>query len=373
MDGLSSASAVFAVVSVAVQLAETIHKLVDFWKAVEDAPDNIASIFRELGLLSKILTQSHELAQLHSFSDIFDEALKDCCSKILKLHSKVEDTRRNLNSSKLRKRKWAAWKIVLQKPEIDSLQKSISEAKTNILHIQVNSLLARPTSVSNVYQIFQESSYSSTQIFGRMQITEQQLAKILAGKQTPSKPLAGDIDEKLIQFQPDTVGQQPAPLNFGKQDDQSPPGYADIPQVARCSRKRSVYGNKGRKVASPFSNIWNVSQGVREQIFHSLGTRENLEAESQLIVYPSKWLAKIGINYGVKLSVLASRGWQYSFQPFRAVPENALIFDFCRKGNLDGIRTLLSRGDASPYDRDPLGRTPLWSGPRFDRTVLLDH
>lgn len=141
MDGLSSASAVFAVVSVAVQLAETIHKLVDFWKAVEDAPDNIASIFRELGLLSKILTQSHESAQLHSSSDILDEALKDCCSKILKLHSKVENTRRNLNSSKLRKRKWAAWKIVLQKSEIDSLQKSISEARANIMHIQVNSIL----------------------------------------------------------------------------------------------------------------------------------------------------------------------------------------------------------------------------------------
>ena len=141
MDGLSSASAVFAVVSVAVQLAETIHKLVDFWKAVEDAPDHVASIFGELELLSKILTQSHELAQIHSFSDIFDEALRDCYSKILKLHSKVENTRKNLNSSKLRKRKWAAWKIVLQKSEIDSLQKSISEAKTNILHIQVNSLL----------------------------------------------------------------------------------------------------------------------------------------------------------------------------------------------------------------------------------------
>lgn len=141
MDGLSSASAVFAVVSVAIQLAETIHKLVEFWKAVEDAPDNVAGIFRELGLLSKILTQSHELAQRHSFSDTFDEALKDCHSKIIRLYSKIHDTRSDFKSSRLRRRKWAAWKIVMNKTEIDSLQKSISEAKSTILLVQLNSLL----------------------------------------------------------------------------------------------------------------------------------------------------------------------------------------------------------------------------------------
>ncbi|TGO24656.1 hypothetical protein BPAE_0098g00220 [Botrytis paeoniae] len=360
MDGLSSASAVFAVVSIAVQLAETIHKLVDFWKAVEDAPDNIASIFRELELLSKILTQSHELAQLHSFSDIFDEALKDCCSKILKLHSKVEDTRRNLSSSKLRKRKWAAWKIVLQKSEIDSLQKSISEAKTNILHIQVNSLLARPPTISNVYQFFQQSSQLNTSIPERMQITEQQLAKILAEKQNPLTLSAGCLDENLVHFRPDIAGKQLTLLDNGEKHDKLPSEYADIPRAVIESRKRSVYGSKGRKVTSPFSNIWTVSRRVQEQIVHSSGTRDSVEAESQLILYPSKWLTKFGMAYGVKLSVLASRGWQYSFQPFRAVPESALIFEFCRRGNLDGIRTLLSRGDASPYDRDPSGRTPLW-------------
>ncbi|TEY73283.1 hypothetical protein BOTCAL_0080g00110 [Botryotinia calthae] len=178
MDGLSSASAVFAVVSIAVQLAETIHKLVEFWKAVEDAPDNVASIFQELGLLSKILTQSHELAQLHSFSDIFDEALADCCSKILKLHSKVENTRQNLNSPILRKRKWAAWKIVL----------------------------ARPPSISNVYQTFQQSSQLSNQISERIRITEQQPAKILTEKRNPLSLSTGCLDEKLAHFRPDSKG-----------------------------------------------------------------------------------------------------------------------------------------------------------------------
>ncbi|KAK8905073.1 hypothetical protein QC760_006274 [Botrytis cinerea] len=363
MDGLSSASAVFAVVSVAVQLAETIHKLVEFWKAVEDAPDNVASIFQELGLLSKILTQSHELAQIHSFSDIFDEALRDCYSKILKLHSKVENTRKNLNSSKLRKRKWAAWKIVLQKAEIDSLQKSISEAKTNILHIQVNSLLARPPSISNVCQTFQQSSQSINQISERMQITEQQLAKILTEKRNPLNLSTGCLDEKLAHFRPDSKGQRFARQDDDNQCNQPPLDSAVVvsPKPREIgSRKRSVYLCKKRQITGPFSNFWSLSIEITEEVVHASGVKETVEAGSQLIMYPSKWLAKLGVGYGIELSVIASRGWRYSFQPFRAVPESSLIFQFCREGNLGGVRTLLSRGDASPHDRDPLGRTPLW-------------
>ncbi|PMD64603.1 uncharacterized protein K444DRAFT_625850 [Hyaloscypha bicolor E] len=46
--------------------------------------------------------------------------------------------------------------------------------------------------------------------------------------------------------------------------------------------------------------------------------------------------------------------------PFRAVDENALIFEFCRGGNLDGVRSLFKRNEGSPWDRDPKGQTPLF-------------
>ena len=232
---------------------------------------------------------------------------------------------------------------------------------------------ARPPSISNVYQIYQQNSQSSTQISERMQITEQQLANILTEKQNPLSLSAGCLDEKLAHLSPDIAGKQLALLENGEKHEQSQPGYANIPRVAVGSRKLSVYRSKGRKVTNPFSNIWSVSQRIQEQIVHSSGTRDRVEAESQIIVYPSKWLVNIGMAYGVKLSVLASRGWQYSFQPFRAVPESALIFEFCRTGNLDGVRTLLSRGDASPYDRDPSGKTPLWVRlPMLIRSIIIN-
>jgi len=77
-------------------------------------------------------------------------------------------------------------------------------------------------------------------------------------------------------------------------------------------------------------------------------------------LYPPKILSIFGVSYGVDVAAICTAGWKYSLQIFRAVPENALIFEFCREGNLAAVRTLLSTGNASPWDRDPEGRTPLY-------------
>ncbi|KAI9649747.1 hypothetical protein NHQ30_002328 [Ciborinia camelliae] len=194
-----------------------------------------------------------------------------------------------------------------------------------------------------------------------MQITEQELAKGLAEKQNLLSS-TGYPYGKLVPFHPETARQRIIQQDHIQLCDETPLPYANSLHNREIgSRKRHIINrNRGRQISVPFSKIWTVSQEIREQVVHASGVKETVEEESQLIMYPSKWLARLGIVYGVKLSILASRGWQYSFQPFRAVPESSLIFEFCREGNLSGVRTLLSRGDSSPYDRDPLGRTPLW-------------
>jgi hypothetical protein len=40
-------------------------------------------------------------------------------------------------------------------------------------------------------------------------------------------------------------------------------------------------------------------------------------------------------------------------------PDAALIFDFCQSGNIDGVRTLFSKGLASVRDVNSEGATPL--------------
>ena len=41
------------------------------------------------------------------------------------------------------------------------------------------------------------------------------------------------------------------------------------------------------------------------------------------------------------------------------MPDNSLIFEFCREGNLNGVRQLISRGQGSVRDINSFRETPL--------------
>lgn len=108
--------------------------------------------------------------------------------------------------------------------------------------------------------------------------------------------------------------------------------------------------------------ILRVSAEFRTSIVRSTkdsAVTEKLEADATLVVYPKAASRFLGITCGLMISTKATSGWQYSLQPFRAVEETALVFEFCREGNLEGLRCLFKRNEASPWDRDPQGQTPL--------------
>ena len=85
------------------------------------------------------------------------------------------------------------------------------------------------------------------------------------------------------------------------------------------------------------------------------------EHETLYTVYPAGWLIRLGIRYGLHLKFLSSstQGWKSTLKHFCPVPDDALIFEFCRQGNTEAVRALLSRGDASVRDTDSRGYTPL--------------
>ena len=86
------------------------------------------------------------------------------------------------------------------------------------------------------------------------------------------------------------------------------------------------------------------------------------EKSRTLVFYPARWLLTLGINYSLYMQIRESsvKGWMYTLAVNRAVPDDALIFDFATQGNLSAIRSLMSRGLASVRDVDSYGRTALW-------------
>ena len=92
---------------------------------------------------------------------------------------------------------------------------------------------------------------------------------------------------------------------------------------------------------------------------------DQCERESTYTIYSAPWLAWLGIRCGLRLGFQSSpiQGWKNTLNTFRPVPDDALIFEFCKDGNVPAVRTLLSGGQASVRDTDSRGYTPLHVSP----------
>jgi len=86
-----------------------------------------------------------------------------------------------------------------------------------------------------------------------------------------------------------------------------------------------------------------------------------LEVITSFIFYPASWLSRFGLGYGTEanLNYSVESGWKFNFAPVRAVSENALIFELCRRGETQAVELMLARGDASVKDTSPKGWSPL--------------
>lgn len=84
------------------------------------------------------------------------------------------------------------------------------------------------------------------------------------------------------------------------------------------------------------------------------------EVITTLIFHPAAWFMRMGFRYGLEASFSPSlHGFRFDFKTARAVPDDSLIFELCERGDLIGVRRLMERGDASVYDRNSKGWTPL--------------
>lgn len=46
----------------------------------------------------------------------------------------------------------------------------------------------------------------------------------------------------------------------------------------------------------------------------------------------------------------AEQGWDLYFRTYNVRSDNSPIFEFCREGDLEGVKELISNGEASPLD-----------------------
>jgi hypothetical protein len=101
------------------------------------------------------------------------------------------------------------------------------------------------------------------------------------------------------------------------------------------------------------------------QKYGELRCQEIRTTHSKAVLHPPQWLQQCGLNRGLFMRLsLSSWGLDSSLKSYRAVPDDAPVFGFCREGNIKAVQVLFDRGLASPWDTDSRGFTPLFVSPR---------
>jgi len=136
MDGLSAASGVLAVVSLAVELPTAIQGLVDLCKSIKDAPDDVQRLVDEINTLAETLGLVYQQQRLPEFEQIVNKALQQCYVEILRLRKLLNDLAQQLDSPSSRKRGLGRWKTAMKKPLIDAMRSSIETVKLTLKIVQ---------------------------------------------------------------------------------------------------------------------------------------------------------------------------------------------------------------------------------------------
>jgi hypothetical protein len=106
------------------------------------------------------------------------------------------------------------------------------------------------------------------------------------------------------------------------------------------------------------SRIKTALRNSREPYDNDCNGRE--EREISVSIRPTDWILRMGLGQEFRLDFSQScHDWKQTIQTFQPVADDSTIFQYCKTGDVDGIRLLLSTGQASVRDIDSLGQTPL--------------
>lgn len=143
---------------------------------------------------------------------------------------------------------------------------------------------------------------------------------------------------------------------------QPPPGSTGssaelIQSMRRGNQSRICYRTSATGFL--FGTVWLRTTSVQLDSHRSKNGRK-IDVVSSFTFFPSYWLTAAGINYGLEANMFTtSTGWQFNFNPIRAVPDDAPIFSAARSGNISAVRFLLAEGKASVRDTNSKGWNPL--------------
>ena len=136
MDGVSGA---FAVVSLAIQLFETVQETSRFVKEIKNAPSEVVKLAESLQQLGSTLRYVRQLLEqqvlvlrLPGSPAFILDALRNCEAKIKPLDEITRQMKEAPDGDNRAKRLWTSFRLVIKKEQIQELAIQLREAKSDL-------------------------------------------------------------------------------------------------------------------------------------------------------------------------------------------------------------------------------------------------
>ncbi|KAH7403865.1 hypothetical protein BKA64DRAFT_722511 [Cadophora sp. MPI-SDFR-AT-0126] len=393
MEVLSGVSSTFAVVSLAIELGGKIKKLCNFWSSIKEAPKEIRSISRDLNIISDVLDDIRQdtdsaRPQLRALSASL-AALEQCSDSLETLQEYVDELAPGLVHGKRRVRKWAAFQAAWKEEKLTRFQAVLRDMKLTLI-------LARQNSTNRTTLAYQDSSQQNLTFIaqGMGLLLEEQASRTVTTKSSASI----DMDEHLMALQNESqrlsssISNPIARFGFEKTIESAISQFSNNLDVSKGQRHRChpLLNTESQRIqaAAPTENTERstcskstyrysnnsifgtifVSSTTTESVFTSIHEAEPdqhhsdeiFKIETSFTAHPSQWLQLCGINHGIRIALSKTlQGVDCRLRTYRAVSDDAPIFELCRLGKSNEIRHLFDKKLASPWDTNSKGQTPL--------------
>ncbi|PVH75271.1 hypothetical protein DL98DRAFT_593269 [Cadophora sp. DSE1049] len=356
-ETLGAVASGFAVVSLAIQVTETIHKLKSFYSLMQSAPADILFAIEELETLSGILEDVDRSVQEQVFLDPRIKVgvmksyrlCKAATAGLVVLVGGLEDSLRD-GKGKTR----AKFGVAMKKGEIEEFRKKIESAKVTM---QLANQIYYQAVQSQIWKSLEQDILELQRSHERHQSTiEREVVQIRSFVLTGPYPRAKRPKEVLGSVNAIEVEEE-----------------GDDRDVVELSERQS--GIRPRRNFRPRSRVKNQAgiSLISGLLSITLAANEHDTVTSLYFGLP-KWI----YARRFELRLMKSRqGWDQSFRWYRMVSYDAKVFDYCMHGDVAGLQRLFSSGEASPFEIDPDGRTPLHYAALYARPevckLLVEH
>lgn len=295
MDPLSVAASGISIVSLGIQIADSIQKCLRFWKSVKGAPSDIGRIVEDLEALDEILNSVmayHQGLQRSENSPQpipLPRALQSCANRLMDVVRTISDLEQGLQTRRL----WTSLRTAFREEAINKVRRDLESAKSSLI-------------LSNQVVL--------------SQLQQAQYRNLVAQQ----KNIAA-------------ITQSVAQISIA---------------VAKPSMKMSSRRHPAREPRFEQGHIEELpcdeedESGIRAKEEKAVAKRRPL---------PNSNSSKLGGLLRRGFSLYSQR----ALRDGRVLPDDSPVFEYAKLGDVEQLWNLFDKGLASPFDTSPGGYTPL--------------